>query len=491
LDSRGNPTVEVDVENSLSPPARAALRALVALSDVWWGAEVLAAACGTPDPQGAAKLVRTGLVREDAGRYSVGGSVARHAGRGADLVPLVDRIAGWTATARPDAVAGELRVVERALRLALAAELHDTALTLARNASATLIRSRHLGAAMTVLGLGLRAAVGTGSARDELSFRYALAVCRLETGNTKQALEMAIAAASLSLDDTDEDLALRVRELHAEVQQVARRPPSTMDTILARVTEVGSSALATVTAGAKAVREACVSVVTSLPGGVQLLRLAQENPGIVRGVASIAVVAGLVLATVSASGNHDEVSAAPADPTTARALPSVPDDATDPRTTDDPRTTGGPRTTGDPAAPGRTGGTTTTSPPPLPGSTPTPGGTTPEDTTTGGHRPGGGGNDPEPEEPRRSIPATWGFARVWHVDRPIGTTHALSGPGVQDNDEANWTYGPWAMSSPPAGHPTATHTAVGRHRVRLPAVGTPGGSVQVTAQDYVGWTATG
>jgi hypothetical protein len=75
---------------------------------------------------------------------------------------------------------------------------------------------------------------------------------------------------------------------------------------------------------------------------------------------------------------------------------------------------------------------------------------------------------------------TWGFARDRYPTQPVGSTHDLS----VNNPEANWTYGLWRLvSPPPAGKPTATHLAIGSHRIRLPGIGTPGGIVHVMALD--------
>ncbi|MFE2753565.1 hypothetical protein ACFXGA_16375 [Actinosynnema sp. NPDC059335] len=451
------------VLGSLTGQAGAALRPLVALGDVGWGAGLLAAVCGVPDAEGGGRLARKRLAHREDGRYRVNALVAEHAPAVADaeLAAVVERVGEWVAGARPDAVAAELEVVERALRRAMAAGLPETALDLARAASSALAWTRHWGALATVLGLGVRAAVTAGSVRDELSFRYALAVCRLNDGHTRQAAELVAGALSLERDEGDGRLASRLRELDGEVRGLAsRRPLSTVDSVLA---------------GARAVRDACAHAVTSVPGGVQLVRLAQEHPALVRGVASITAVAGLVLATLSASGVGDPATAMPPPDVTVTGAPSV-----TPGGTADPRPTGADPTGADPtgadtAGVSRTGVPTTTAP----------GGVVGE-RTSGAVDNGRTGGRTSATTPPPPIPATWGFARVWSVELPIGTTQPLSGP-VPDNGQANWTYGPWAMTTPAAGHATATHVAVGRQRVRLPAVGAPGGSVKVTAQDYAAW----
>jgi DNA-directed RNA polymerase specialized sigma24 family protein len=108
----------------------------------------------------------------------------------------------------------------------------------------------------------------------------------------------------------------------------------------------------------------------------------------------------------------------------------------------------------------------------------------------------GGGGQPA------AAPATWGFALVRWVDDPVGSTHDLAASAAHpDNNEANWTYGPWRLD-----HPTdppkarATHLATGRQLVVLPGVGSPGGIAHVAAYDYtasgascqpVGWRAQG
>ena len=467
------------VLGSLTDEARAALRTLTALGDVRWGAPLLTAVCGVPEAGGAATLARKRLAHFEDDGYRVSDVVPRFAGTEpvplGELVALVERVTEWVAGARPEAIAGEIDVVERALKRTLDAELHETALALARTASAALGWTRHWGAVAIVLGLGLRAAVGAGSVRDELSFRYALAVCQVNDGNTRQAAEVLAGALSLRGDDGDERLASRVRELNAEIQHLsARQPLSTLDTVLARLAEAGS----TVVASAKAVRDACVTVLTNAPGGVHLARLVQENPAVVRGVVSMVAVAGLVLATMSASGSRDPATAMPPTGTAVGQPPGTtvtgPDDPT----------------------------TTTTAVPDGPATTPVPtNGTTPAGVT--GDRQGPGRSDTGlPGHPptrtgagtttttRPTIPAaTWGHVRVWPVDDAIGTTRPLSGP-VPDNSEANWTYGPWEMTTPAVGHPTATHVAVGRQRIRLPAVGAPGGSVKVTTQDFAAWGGT-
>ncbi|MEV1115450.1 hypothetical protein AB0I91_10305 [Actinosynnema sp. NPDC049800] len=453
------------VLDSLTDQADRALRTLAALGDVRWGVGLLTAVCGVPEAEGAALLARKRLAHVEDGGYRVSGVVPPFAG--ADLVPLVERVAEWVAGARPAAVAGEIHVVERALERTLDAELHETALALARTASAALAWTRHWGALAIVLGLGLRAAVGAGSVRDELSFRYALAVCRLNDGHTRQAAELLAGAVSLIGDDQDERLASRVRELDGEVQHLsARQPLSTVDALLARIAEAGG----TVAASAKAARDACVGVLTSTPGGVQLARLVQENPAVVRGVVSMVAVAGLVLATMSASGSRDQATAMPPTAAVVGQPPGT-------NVTDGPTTTApdGPVT-----APAPTNGTT-------------PGGVPEDREGPGGHDTGRPGYPTTKTETgttttttRPTIPATWGHVRVWPVDGAVGTTRWLSGP-VPDNDEANWTYGPWEMTKPAVGHPTATHVAVGRQRIRLPAVGAPGGSVKVTTQDFAAW----
>ncbi|MFJ6671743.1 hypothetical protein ACIQMJ_11600 [Actinosynnema sp. NPDC091369] len=455
------------VLGSLTDEAREALRPLVALGDVRWGASLLTAVCEVPESEGAAVLARTRLAHREDGRYRVSDVVTRFDGTG--LVPLVARLAEWAAGAGPAAVAAELDVVRRALERALDTEQHEAALALARTASVALAWTRHWGALAVVLGLGVRAAIGAGSVREEVSFRYALAVCQLNDGNSRQAAEVLAGALSLSRDDQDQRLAARVRELNAEIGHLsARSSLSAADAVAARVAEVGSTAVAS----AKAVRDACVNVLASTPGGAQLLRLVQENPAVVRGVVSIAAVAGLVLATMSASGSREEATAMP--PTTTLAGPPPPG-----RTGVAP----GPTTT----APD---GTTPTAPVPVPPNATTPGGRVTEDGQPATDDPGHPG-DPRTTTtttPRIEVTAaTWGHVRVWSVDAAIGTTRPLSGPTVPDNNEANWTYGPWEMTTPAAGYPTATHVAVGRQRIRLPAVGAPGGSVKVTAQDYAAW----
>lgn len=457
------------VLDSLTDEARDALRPLVALGDVRWGASLLTAVCGVPEAEGAAALARKGLARREDDGYRVSGVVPPSAG--ADLVPLVDRLAEWVAGARPAAVAGEIDVLERALERALDAGLHETALALARTASAALGWTRHWGAMATVLVLGVRAAIGAGSVRDELSFRYALAVCRLNDGDARQAAEVLAGAISLSRDDGDEHLASRVRELDAEVQHLsARTTLSTVDRVVAGIAEAGRA----VAASAKVVRDACVNVLTSTPGGIQLVRLVQENPAVVRGIVSIAAVAGLVLATMSASGSREEATAMPPTATAVGQAPGVP---VNPHVTTTTTVRDEPRPTGTPAQPNGTTSAAVTggTPAPAPGTADPDRPEDPAGTTTTSHPP---------------IPAaTWGHVRVWTAETPIGTTHALSG-SVPNNDEANWTYGPWEMTTPAVGHPTATHVGVGRQRVRLPAVGAPGGSVKVTAQDYAAWGGT-
>ncbi|PSL56189.1 hypothetical protein B0I31_104480 [Saccharothrix carnea] len=453
------------VLDSLTGRAREALRPLVALGDVWWGAELLSAVCGVPEEHGADKLARKRLAHREGDRFRVGDVVAGFAPPFADddLPSLVDRVTEWVSVAEPDAIADELDVVERALKRTLAAELPETALALARAASAGLVWSRHWGALAIVLGLGLRAAIGAGSVRDELSFRYALAVCRLNDGNTRQAAEVLAGAVGLAGDDGDERLAVRLRELDAEVRHLsARQPLSTVDAILARVAELGGTAAAS----AKAVRDACATALTSTPVG----RLVQENPGVVRGVVSLAAVAGLVLTTMSASGSREEATAVPPTTSVTGQPPGAAGTVPDPTTTTAPD---GPALTGPPAP---TNGTT---PRDVPGERRQPGTTdtdrtgTPPTTTI----------SPDPPVPA----ATWGHVRVQYVETPIGTTRALSGPTVPNNDEANWTYGPWEMTNPAIGYPTATHIGVGRQRVRLPGVGAPGGSVKVTTFDYAAW----
>ncbi|TQM79127.1 hypothetical protein FHX81_1422 [Saccharothrix saharensis] len=457
------------VLGSLTDDAREALRPLVALGDVRWGASLLTAACGVPEGRGAAVLARTRLAHREDGRYRVSDVVTRFAG--AELVPLVARLAEWAASAEPAAVAGELDVVERALARALDAEQHESALALARTASVALARTRHWGALAVVLTLGLRAAIGAGSVREEVSFRYALAVCRLNDGSSRQAAELLAGALSLGGDDQDQRLAARVRELNAEIGHLsARSSPSTADLVVARVAELGGTAVAS----AKAVRDACATVLAGTPGGTQLLKLAQENPAVVRGVVSIAAVTGLVLATMSASGSREEATAMP--PTTT---------VTGPPSSGRTGVAPGPTTT----APGGTAPTASvTAPAPAPARTnaTTPGGVTEDGQPGTGEvgRPADPGSAPTP---RVEVAATWGHARVWPVDGAVGTTRVLSGPAVPNHNEANWTYGPWEMTTPAAGYPTATHLEIGKQRIRLPAVGAPGGSVKVTAQDYAAW----
>ncbi|MCC8247733.1 hypothetical protein [Saccharothrix luteola] len=453
------------VLGSLTDQARRALGTLAALGDdVRWGTRLLTAISGVPEAEGAATLARKRLAHFEDDGYLVSDVAARSAPfTGSDLVPLVDRVTEWVTSAPPDAVAAELDVLERALKRTLDAELHETALALARTAATGLAWTRHWGALAIVLGLGLRAAIGAGSVREEISFRYALAVCRLNDGSTRQAAE--VLAGALSLSGDDERLAVRVRELDAEIQHLsARQPWSALDAVLARVAEAGS----TVAASARAVRDACGAVLTSTPAGAQLARLAQENPAVVRGVASMVAVAGLVLATMSASGSRDEATAMP--PTGVVAgQPPVATSESNPAPTD-------------------SNSAATGTPPndPTPTTRVSTNGATPEDRQA----PGTSRTEsphPQTTEPRTTIPATWGHVRVWTVDGAIGTTRPLSGPTVPNNNEANWTYGPWEMITPAAGYPTATHVAVGKQRIRLPAVGAPGGSVKVTTQDYAAW----
>ncbi|QFZ18757.1 ATP-binding protein [Saccharothrix syringae] len=468
------------VLDRLTDDGRAALATLGALGEVGWGGDLLAAVSGST---GAADLLPARVAVLVDGRYVAATEVLATTPpvADADLPPLVERITHWVTTASPAEVASEVRVVERALSRSVAAELHEDALSLARAAVNALALSRHWGALAVVLHLGLRAAAGAGSVRDELSFRYALAVRRLHDGSTRQAAELLAAAiASLDRDDHDDRLATRVRELDAEVHRVANRTPlpAAGGAPLGLAESTGTAVASAAATAVKAVRDVCVSVVTSTPGGLHLVRFVQDNPGVLRVAASAVAVVGVVLATMTASGNHEQ----------ADALPPSPDSHVEATGVD-----------------GKAGPTTTTTarvPDGValpPGSTTTTTVTTTMTAGTSANRATGIGADPQHDQDQghrgdpgtgpttEPVPATWGFARVWYVDRPLGSTHALSGPGVPDNGEANWTYGPWRMSSPPAGHPTATHVAVGVHRVRLPAVGAPGGSVQVTIQDYAAW----
>ncbi|MFI9815848.1 hypothetical protein [Saccharothrix variisporea] len=466
------PQVVPIVVDSLSLDAKAVLRALVALGDVEWGGDLLAAVSGSPGGRQAEALVAKRLARRDDDRYHVTADIAGPVPLTGEPAVLVERITDWVAHARPDAVAGNVAVVARALAWSLDEKRNDDALALARAASLALARSWHWGALALVLTLGLRAAVSAGSVLDEKSFRYTLALLRLHDDQVRQAAELLIAAASLD-DDGDEHLAARVREVNAEVQHIAsRRPLSIVDALVGRVADAGGVAVSTATAGAKAVRDVCVSALTSSPTGIALVRLAQDNPGIVRGVASVAAV-GLLVATMTASGNHD-VATATAPGATAGGPPPAWSSGSPPTTTSSERagtttaTPGGraPTTTG--SAPGQ---------PPVDATSAEVEPTTTEESRTG-----------TPLHP--TVRATWGFARVWYDERPIGTTHVLSAPNVPDNSEANWTYGPWMIPYPPSRSATATHTGVGTERVRLPGVGAPGGSVKVTVQDYFGaWAA--
>jgi ABC-type cobalamin/Fe3+-siderophores transport system ATPase subunit len=129
------------VLGSLTDQARDTLRALTALGDVRWGPQLLTAVCGVPEAEGAATLARKRLAHFEDDGYRVGDVVSHFPGT--DLVPLVERVTEWVAGVRPDAVAREIDVVERALKRTLDAELHETALALARTASAALGWTRH------------------------------------------------------------------------------------------------------------------------------------------------------------------------------------------------------------------------------------------------------------------------------------------------------------------------------------------------------------
>ncbi|MEV0682134.1 hypothetical protein AB0I60_37000 [Actinosynnema sp. NPDC050436] len=471
------------VVGTLDGPALATLSALTALGDVQWGTGLLAEVCDAPAVVGADRLVEAGLAHCDGDRCRASSLVAESAPVETALSLLVDRIALWAQQARPDALVAEMAVVATALRRALDAGAPDSALSLAWAAARGLAWSRHWGALSVVLTLGLRAAVGAKSVRHEAAFRSALALCEFSDRDDEQAAEILVGAMALAGDDRDEHLAARVREGDAEVQLLAGRAPlSTVDKVLARIAEAAGAVVPSVAAGAKAARDACATAVSRVPGGAQLVRLVQENPGLLRGLASATAVAGLVLATMSASGNHEPATAAP--PGTgvppAQALP------------------GGATTTTVPPAP------TTTTPSRSPAGVPPTAGqvtTTGRGTGTGvGSVPAGGdpgygrhgtdGTSTSGPTPPPTVPATWAFARVWYVDRPIGSTHALSGPSAPNNDEANWTYDPAQMSPSPTAYPTVTHVAPGRHRVRIPGVGAPGGSVKVTAQDWAAWSGT-
>ncbi len=223
-----------------------------------------------------------------------------------------------------------------------------------------------------------------------------------------------------------------------------------------------------------------------------MAQLAQNNPALVRGIGA-ALVVGVVAAgaTIAIPGQGDGTAAGPQPPPARSAEPGpAPFPVTSPTSslTPGPAVPGNPAIPGSPAVPGNPvipGG------PAAPGNSINPGGSAatpaPPTPTAAPGQPGGPGPTPtsDPDRPAPpdppTVPASWGFAFVRWPDDPIGASHDLSAA----NPESNWTYGLWRLTSPPpSGKPTVTHLAVGKHRVRLPGIGVPGGIVHVTATDF-------
>ncbi|WP_157494950.1 hypothetical protein [Kutzneria sp. 744] len=412
----------------LDDHSRAAVHALAALDNAEWGWPLLAAVAGIPT-QATAKALRDSMLVVGDGRYRLAAGVGKLE---VDVVAVTERITAWVAeTVDPQEIAAEITVIEQALRVNLDADRHDLALTLARVTALKLAAARHWGAWGRVLGLGLRAATGAESVRDQIYFRYSIAARKYANGQTEEALELAVALISDGLDTVDDTTADRIRRLADQVGYRPEPPTEPITGLLGLVRQV----------------------VTRLPDPVQqfLISHPQAVPAAVIGLVSL-LVAGLF----TASAPH-------ANPIADPGRDLIVAGTTAPRSTS---------TTGIPGGPTTSGAATT-------GPTTTVGGTPIGDPTTGGGGPGpntGDGSGGSTSPPPTTL--SWGFVRDDMQD-DNGQPRQLDAPG----SAANWTWGIWNMQSPPAGHPTATHLATGWDRIRMPAAGTPGGTVIVTAYD--------
>jgi hypothetical protein len=325
----------------LSEPTAFTLRILAAFAETQWSPDLLIAAAGVATARHPDVLVRVKLAEHHSGEYSVSKKVAGEiaALSAEEMRCVVERITIWVAgKTRPEQVVAGIDVIERALRVALDNEEYLTALALARAAIAKLIRHIWWGPWDEILTLGLRAAVGAGSSRDQAYFHYALATRRLLDGKHTDAVELLIAAIGSCQNTDDQDIAQRAAALRAEIRHFgsADSPAASAEPAEQLTGNQGTFARgplsvvnATVQAGRQAARDMWTAITTRLlktPAVAQTMQFVQANPMIIRAVGTVAALAA-IMSVLTASGHTNQATAqSPPPPTVSgtRLSPSDP-----------------------------------------------------------------------------------------------------------------------------------------------------------------------
>ncbi|MBB5894154.1 ATP-binding protein [Kutzneria kofuensis] len=426
----------------LAEHPRAAVLTLAALENTEWGWPLLATVAEIPTQATVETLRGTTLLAEGE-RFRLAAGIAGliPAELRLDVEAVTGRITSWvTETVDAQQVAAEIMVIEQALQANLDADRHDVALALARAAATKLVSARHWGAWGRVLALGLQAALGADSVRDQVYFRYSIAARKYADGKVEEAFELVVALMSDGLDTVDDVAADRIRRLADQVGYRGDAPTEQVTGLLGLLRQAQVAAM-------------------KVPAPVQ--QFVVSHPQVLRVAGAISLVSALVAALLTSS-SHPPTTAAEPNP----GQPVVVDTTTP----------GSSPTTGFPGGPTTTGASTTA------GATPI------GDPITSGGRPGpttgnGNGGGPGPQSPPPTT-LSWGFARDDHR-RTDGQPDDLTAyDPATPNYQANWTWGIWMMQSPPsAEHPTGTRLGTGRQRIRMPLAGTPGGTVTVTALD--------
>jgi hypothetical protein len=296
----------------LSASARTTLDTLAVFGEVEWGPHLLTTVSSASEMRGAAKLLRTRLAVCHDGRYKLAENVKHFAAR-PDLVELTGRITTWVReVATPDLAAAETTVIEHALRATLDAGHHAAALALACAASPKLMMSMRWGAWGRVASLGLRAAMLTGSLRDEAYFRYVLVARKMPEGLTEHAIEMLIAAFNAGPTGDDRAEVAKARKLSADVHSTGDSSLSSAGQIAASLSPAARLAKQDAPDEGTIPPSRVVQLISRTPGANRVLgpftRLAASHPTEFR-VAVAAVVIGVSSLVAGAAASPPPVAA--------------------------------------------------------------------------------------------------------------------------------------------------------------------------------------
>lgn len=234
------------------------------------------------------------------------------------------------------------------------------------------------------------------------------------------------------------------------------------------------------------------AVFLNTPGALALVgRLAA-------GLVVVIAAAALGLADSGSSPTHAQVGAAQHPPTLATASPTTPGTGTPTAPSDvggtseslgTPTQTSPDTTSTSASAPISTSpGASGSQSPPGPSGPPTspsPSGPPTSPGPSGRPVPSDPSGPPAPPPGAGAVAPAWGFAQdVWTGDA-VGSKHNLyPNADHNTNEESNWTSGSWNLGIPsPSLIATATHVAIGHHRVVLPHIGAAGGIALAVAYD--------